>query len=35
LRITTHDAEALTAVHNFLIFQIHDHQTGDSVDVQK
>ena len=35
LRITTHDVEALTAIHNFLIFQIHDHQTGDSVEVQK
>ena len=31
LRITTHDAEALTAIHNFLRFQIQDHQTGDSL----
>ena len=35
LRITTHDAEALTAIHNFLRFQIQDHQTGDSLEVQK
>jgi hypothetical protein len=35
LRITTHDAEALTAIYNFLRFQIQDHQTGDSLEVQK
>ena len=35
LRITTHDAEALTAIHNFLRFQIQDHQTADSIEVQK
>jgi hypothetical protein len=35
LRMTTHDAEALAAIHSFLSFQIHDHQTGDSVEVQK
>lgn len=35
LRITTHDAEALTAIHSFLRFQIQDHQTGDSLEVQK
>ena len=35
LRITTHDAEALTAIHGFLRFQIQDHQTGDSLEVQK
>jgi hypothetical protein len=35
LRITTHDAEALAAIHNFLCFQIRDHQTGDSLEVQK
>jgi hypothetical protein len=35
LRITTHDAEALIAIHSFLSFQIQDHQTGDSVEVQK
>jgi hypothetical protein len=35
LRITTHDAEALTAIHSFLSFQIHDHQTGDSLEITK
>ena len=35
LRITTHDAEALSAIHRFLRFQIQDHQTGDSLEVQK
>jgi hypothetical protein len=35
LRITTRDAEALTAIHNFLRFQIQDHQTGDSLEIQK
>jgi hypothetical protein len=35
LRITTHDTEALTAIHRFLRFQIQDHQTGDSLEVQK
>jgi hypothetical protein len=31
--IETKDAEALTAVHDFLRFQIEDHQTGDSTEV--
>ena len=35
LRIITHDAEALSAIHSFLRFQIQDHQTGDSLEVQK
>src|SRR6516162_740033 len=35
LRITTHNAEALTAIHDFLRFQIRDHQTGDPLEVQK
>ena len=35
LRITTRDAEALAAIHDFLRFQIRDHQTGDSLEVQK
>jgi len=30
VRITTHDPEALKAVHDFLNFQIMDHRTGDS-----
>lgn len=35
IRITTKDAEALGAVHEFLRFQIVDHQTGDSTEVSK
>ncbi len=35
LRMTTQDAEALTAIHSFLSFQIEDHQTGDHLDVEK
>jgi len=35
LRITSHDAEAVAAVHSFLRFQIQDHRTGDSLEVQK
>jgi hypothetical protein len=31
--ITTDDAKALAAVHEFLRFQIEDHQTGDSREV--
>jgi len=29
VRITTRDADALKAVHQFLAFQIDDHRTGD------
>lgn len=35
IRITTKDPEALRAVHEFLRFQIADHQTGDPTDVTK
>jgi hypothetical protein len=35
LRIATHDPEACAAVHDFLRFQIQDHQTGDPLTVQK
>jgi hypothetical protein len=35
IRITTKNAEALVAVHEFLRFQISDHQTGDSPEVTK
>jgi hypothetical protein len=35
LRMTTHDAEALAAIYSFLSFQIRDHQTGDSLEIQK
>ena len=33
IRITTKDPHALRAVHEFLRFQITDHQTRDSLDV--
>ena len=35
IHIITKDAEALHAVHEFLRFQIADHQTGDSAEVTK
>jgi len=35
IRITTDDADAIRAVHDFLKFQIEDHRTGDSLEVQK
>ncbi len=31
VRITTTDSDALHAVHEFLVFQIQDHRTGDPV----
>jgi hypothetical protein len=34
LRITTTDAQALAAVHDFLRFQIKDHATGDKTNVE-
>ncbi|MGC2529323.1 MAG: hypothetical protein WA639_16355 [Candidatus Acidiferrum sp.] len=34
IRMTTKNAEALAAVHEFLRFQIKDHQTGDSGEVK-
>jgi hypothetical protein len=33
IRITTKNADAVAAVHEFLRFQIKDHQTGDSTEV--
>jgi hypothetical protein len=33
--ISTNNPAALQAVHEFLAFQIDDHQTGDSKAVQK
>jgi hypothetical protein len=33
--ITTANAEAVKAVHEFLRFQIQDHQTGDSTEIEK
>jgi hypothetical protein len=35
VRITTNNKEALAAVHEFLRFQIADHQTGDSTEIEK
>src|SRR2546430_8414321 len=35
LRITTKNAEALQAVHQFLRFQIAAHQTGDATELMK
>jgi hypothetical protein len=35
IRITTNPPEALHAVHQFLRFQIADHQTGDSTEIAK
>jgi len=35
VRITTKNPEALRAVHQFLRFQIADHQTGDALEVTK
>lgn len=35
VRITTANAEALEAIHGFLRYQIKDHQTGDSGEVDK
>jgi hypothetical protein len=29
--LTTHDAQALAAIHSFLRFQIQEYQTGDSI----
>ncbi len=35
VRIATANAEALEAIHEFLRYQIKDHQTGDSLEVDK
>ena len=35
VRITTKDAEALAAIHEFLRFQIEDHRTGDPTNVTR
>ena len=34
IRITTADSDAVTAIHEFLVFQIQDHKTGDSITVR-
>jgi len=33
VRITTKDADALAAIHEFLRFQIEDHRTGDPTEI--
>jgi len=35
VRISTANAEAVKAIHEFLRFQIQDHQTGDPIEVVK
>jgi hypothetical protein len=35
VRISTGNLDALNAVHEFLVFQIKDHQTGDSLEVEQ
>ena len=35
VRIKTDDPVAIAAIHDFLRFQINDHQTGDSLEVAK
>jgi hypothetical protein len=34
VRITTQNAEALKAIHEFLRFQIKEHETGDPLEMQ-
>ena len=34
IRITTAYSDAVTAIHEFLVFQIQDHKTGDSITVR-
>lgn len=35
VRISTANAEAVKAIHEFLRFQIQDHQTGDPIEVER
>lgn len=35
VRISARSEEAIKAIHEFLRFQIKDHQTGDSIEVEK
>jgi hypothetical protein len=35
IRITSADAKAVAGVHKFLVFQIKDHETGDSTAITK
>jgi hypothetical protein len=34
VRVTSANAEAIVAVHEFLRFQITDHKTGDALEVK-
>ncbi|HYP50370.1 MAG TPA: hypothetical protein VEQ34_05460 [Pyrinomonadaceae bacterium] len=35
VRLSTKNAEALAAIHDFMKFQIEDHQTGNSMEIEK
>ena len=35
VRLSTKNPEALAAIHDFMKFQIEDHQTGDPAEIQK
>ncbi len=35
IRITSADTKAVAGIHKFLVFQIKDHQTGDSTAITK
>jgi hypothetical protein len=35
VRVTTRNAEAIKAIHQFLRFQIKEHRTGDPLEVTK
>ena len=35
IRISTRNAEALAAIHEFLVFQINEHKTGDPLEVPR
>lgn len=35
VRLSTKNAEALAAIHDFMKFQIEDHKTGDSLEIEK
>jgi hypothetical protein len=35
IRITSTDAKAVAGIHKFLVFQIKDHETGDSTEITK
>lgn len=35
VRLSTKNVEALAAIHDFMKFQIEDHKTGDSLEIEK